>query len=420
MRQNSSKPNLPFLRRVGASFAGLVLALAGWGCGQGALEAAEISLRKQCEVDGPIVTIADVAVVIADGRDEVERIGAIELFPTPAAGRPRVLHVQEIRDLLILRGVDLLDHRFSGASQVTIQSGGQGHAREPGPMLASTTRRIRRELSEAIAAYLDTQAGNQGAWDVAVQADEEQLRVLHEVQGPYRIAGGKSPWVGRQRFQVNVEGRPQGSLTVYAEVSLPPSIVVAVRAIPRGALIRAGDVQLQPGGRNIGADEALSSLDEAVGCEATQGIAAGKILTHDAVRAPLMVRRGEVVTVYVRSPAIEIRTTGRVRDDGSMGELVAVESLLNRKRYFARVCGVQEVEVYGRAKQTAAEPAVGARPSEAVAGSATPVPTPKPVAQPVSTPRAASYQPRGRTPAAGHSSSQEIAGFSMFRTGGSQ
>lgn len=43
-----------------------------------------------------------------------------------------------------------------------------------------------------------------------------------------------------------------------------------------------------------------------------------------------------------------------------MGDLITVESLDNRKSFFARVCGVQEVEIFAQAVKTE-EPAPLAR-----------------------------------------------------------
>ena len=75
-------------------------------------------------------------------------------------------------------------------------------------------------------------------------------------------------------------------------------------------------------------------------------------VSSDCLRPPLAVHRGEVVTVYAQSGAIRIRTNARSRDEGSVGELVAVESLLNRSTYYARVSGIREVEVYARPTQS--------------------------------------------------------------------
>ena len=72
-----------------------------------------------------------------------------------------------------------------------------------------------------------------------------------------------------------------------------------------------------------------------IGKEATQAIAAGKPLTQNAIRPQVLVRRGEVVTVWARASGIRIRTMARARDDGGDGELVAVETLTDRGTFFA-------------------------------------------------------------------------------------
>jgi flagella basal body P-ring formation protein FlgA len=77
-------------------------------------------------------------------------------------------------------------------------------------------------------------------------------------------------------------------------------------------------------------------------------VPAGKVLTADALRTALWVRRGEVVSVYARTAGIQIRTAARARDDGSQGDLVSVESLLDHSAFYARVSGMREVEVYAR------------------------------------------------------------------------
>ena len=72
-------------------------------------------------------------------------------------------------------------------------------------------------------------------------------------------------------------------------------------------------------------------------------------------RHRLAVHRGEVVSVLARAGGIRIRTNARAREEGSVGELVAVESLLNRSTYYARVSGTREVEVFARPPQVANE-----------------------------------------------------------------
>ena len=127
-------------------------------------------------------------------------------------------------------------------------------------------------------------------------------------------------------------------------MTVPAAVVATVRSLPRGT-VSADDLELQ----NDGLDDAsggFHTIEEVIGRETTRAVAAGRSLSQDSLRAPLLVRRGEVVTVYVQGSGIRIRTNARAREDGSQGDLVSVDSLLNRKTYFTHVTGVREVEVY--------------------------------------------------------------------------
>jgi flagella basal body P-ring formation protein FlgA len=126
-------------------------------------------------------------------------------------------------------------------------------------------------------------------------------------------------------------------------------VVAAVRSLPRGAILRAGDLTMVNGNSGDGGNGSFASIEEVVGKQATKVIAEGKILTPDALQSPLMVRRGDVVTVYARTAGIRIHTTARAKDDGAMGDLVSVESMTDRKQFTARVSGPREMEVFAQA-----------------------------------------------------------------------
>jgi len=181
------------------------------------------------------------------------------------------------------------------------------------------------------------------------------------------VSGGRAPWSGPQVFELQVD-TPTGSetLRIEAKVESLPAVVVAARSLPPGTVIRPGDVRLETGivpqdGRNC-----FHRIEQVVGHETTRALPAGVVLERQCVRAPLLVHRGEVVTVYSRAAGIRVRTTARARDDASLGELVEVESLWSRDRYLARVCGLQEVEVFARPAQAAVTARVPAPASSTV------------------------------------------------------
>jgi len=195
---------------------------------------------------------------------------------------------------------------------------------------------------------------------VEFQLTGDQAHAITAAAQNPSVSGGVPPWIGAQRMMVTVVGTA-GPVAFPLDVQLahPTVVAVAARGLTRGSVIRPEDIVLSgnvaPGEQGNG----FRSTEELIGREVTKGVAEGRVIDRGDVRAPVVVRRGDVVTVYARSPGIRIKTLARARDDGGVGDLVGLESLYDRKTFFARVCGVQEVEIYARAVQAEETAAVG-------------------------------------------------------------
>jgi len=344
-RCNESKTRRTAIRWISAALAGFVIA-------QGA-RAADIRLRAEAVPAGPVVTLGDVADVLANDGDQAARLRAIELFPGPAAGAQRFVRVREIQDLLLLRGVNLAEHQLSGASQVIVR--GSDRPANDNAVSAAEERKALSKLREAITTYLRDRLSPDEAFSVEASLPAGAARLLADYSGTLTVRGGSAPWKGHQRFEL-ILGGPQGGeqFEIEAQVRLVPQAVVAVRPLARGAVIGLGDVELRRV-EGEAAGDMFFSIEEVLGRETMRAVTANRPLLRDALRSPLLVRRGDVVTVYARSPGIQVRTTARAKDDGAEDDLIAVESFQTRKVFLARVCGVREAEVFAQAPRVEAE-----------------------------------------------------------------
>ncbi|MBN1912618.1 MAG: flagellar basal body P-ring formation protein FlgA [Pirellulales bacterium] len=317
-------------------------------------QAAEVTIRGECEVAGAVVTLGDVARIASADPDEVQRLSAMELFPTPAGGRQRFVRQREIQDVLLARGVHLGRHRFSGSSQVTVRRAAAEQTTQGNALAPSLHRRMETRVSDAIVEYLRTSAGDE-PWMASVQLTAAQSRLVSGVRNEITVSGGQTPWLGNQTFEVTVNqpGKPAERFSADARVTLPAAMVVTNRALHRGEMISPSDVRLERLDPAVPIEGALGSLDEVVGQETTRAIPEGKPVVKDSISAPLLVRRGEIVTVTASSGGVRVTTNARAKADGSKGELVAVESLHDRSAYFARVSGLRAVEVFAGVVRTA-------------------------------------------------------------------
>jgi flagella basal body P-ring formation protein FlgA len=360
--------------RVSIVVGAAAVALASWAT---ASTAAVIALRPQAMPESTVVRLGDVADVRAESSQEAARLAALPLMPAPAAGTRRYLRMREVQDLLAAHGEELGRLNFRGETVIEVASPAavdptaddeQGITRErrraawlgtasatvaPVSIQQPTARlvELRDELRRIIVAHLERTAGQEGQWHVEPKVSNRHLQLLPAAASPPSCEGGKPPWTGAQRFIISFPtAQGDAKFAVAAEVTRPQSVVVAVRPIERGGVVTAAHVEVQE--RDdlppaVGRRVPIESVEGLLGMEAARVIQAGQVIFSDDVQAPLLVKRGEEVTVYARGGGIQVRTLARARQDGARGELVPVESLETRERYDAVVVGLRAAVVFG-------------------------------------------------------------------------
>ena len=262
--------------------------------------ATEIRLKLRTESRGSVVLLGDIAelkddeaksgLAGGDAATTAASLARIELFPAPGMSKSRTVRRREIRELLGLHGIDLQTVRFAGATAVVIQTRQRPRLRiQPATNSAATTRSL------------------SAAQPIAAGSRQEPVTEL---------------------------------------------VLAAVRDLQRGEIIHKTKVTLIP----IPVDGKESLLargiqpvlhpEEAIGMEVTRPIAANQPLDARTLKRPLIVRRGDLVTVTSRAPGVSVQTVARATENAALGDLLVLESVPNRKRYTARVTGNQEAEVY--------------------------------------------------------------------------
>jgi flagella basal body P-ring formation protein FlgA len=137
---------------------------------------------------------------------------------------------------------------------------------------------------------------------------------------------------------------PAGFLTSAAEAS--EMVVVTRRNLNRGDIIRDVDVELQPIDSKANRLQLAMERQAVVGMEVLSPIREGQSIALQQLRKPLLVKRREVIRVRARAAGVQVTTSARATEDGSLGDLIMVQSLENREMYPAHVTGSQQVEVY--------------------------------------------------------------------------
>lgn len=338
--------------------------------------ATTIALRETVEMSTNVVRLGDVANIASSDPAEIRRLSTLPLMPAPANGGRRFLRQREIADLLAAHGVDLRSVAIDGADQVAVQGGPaaapaqsttitptsttrlnrraallEGHvtAAQPAQLDSQAIARLNDDVRSLIARHLKTKFREASHYEIHCDVPQRHIMLLHSATSPPVCEGGTAPWTGQQRFELSFN-TPSGpaKFHVYAEI-VPPAKPVAVttRAMARGDVITAADIELQDVGRVPTSDRRLpfDSIETLIGMEVRQAIPSGSIVMSDAVQSPILVKRGELITVSSQSGGIRVRTTAKALQDRSRGELVQVESLETKQKFDARVIGIREAAV---------------------------------------------------------------------------
>jgi flagella basal body P-ring formation protein FlgA len=178
-----------------------------------------------------------------------------------------------------------------------------------------------------------------------VAAPDPRLRLV-DCPAPLAAAltgAGRLP--GRAVVRVSCPGAPGWSVHLPVQVQASGAVLVAARPLPRGYRLQAGDLRRQT--VELGALGGQYLLDEAaaVGQALRRGVGAGERLTPALLQAPLLVRRGDPVTLQIRSAQVVIRAGGKALGNGAAGERVAVENPSTRRVVYGTVTGDGQVTV---------------------------------------------------------------------------
>lgn len=153
----------------------------------------------------------------------------------------------------------------------------------------------------------------------------------------------------RQGGSITVHTRCPGpvnwALYVPAKVAVYRPVVVATRSLGRGHRLARSDLELAE--RNTGQlrQGFVTELASAAGQELRRPLGAGDPVRLGLLQAPLVVERGDRVSLRAKTGNIVVHTQGTALGSGRTGEQVRVRNDSSERVVRGRITGPGEVEV---------------------------------------------------------------------------
>ena len=295
--------------------SGLVAIAAGFA---GATEAGRITVQRTAVVTGPTIKLGDLARL----EGSAEALADVDFGPSPSASAPRRLEGEAILRRLQAAGMDASATRYMIPASVRVERTAQEVSVE------EIRTAVLNVASDALPAG-ETIRDLEVAGPVRIPAGPYEARVSTTAQGR----------PGRRRFEVQLvnEGTVLANVPVTARTEARGPVVVTKQSIPRGVVLTSNDVAVVQRNQHDVPDDALTAPEQAIGMETKVAFAAAAPLPRAALAAPVVVKKGDLVTMLIETPVMRLSVAGEALEAGAVGGGIRVMNRASKQTVAGKV-----------------------------------------------------------------------------------
>ncbi|PVB59293.1 flagellar basal body P-ring formation chaperone FlgA [Labrenzia sp. 011] len=316
----------------------MALLLAGLAGGMSLAEDRPV-LRSQ------VLTLSEI-VTVGDFYSNAGLLGSKPLFRSPDMGTSGNVDADVVAARARAAGLEFAS--TDGLRTVVVHRGATRFDRDRLEVL------VRSALAERNAGI------DADSLDVRLVQAPDEILADPKISDPVRI--DRVDWSQSSgRFTLNISVAVEhGTRPVTLSGTAVEMIEVATLAQPlrRGDILNEDDVAIIRLPRNKVPAGAILDADEIAGKEARTGLRPNAPLTRNDFRSPILISRGEKVTVTYEMAGMKLTSRAQAMDDGAKGDVIDVMNLHSRRIVPAIVSSRGQVRVH------AANPVIASLNSE--------------------------------------------------------
>lgn len=201
-----------------------------------------------------------------------------------------------------------------------------------------------RALRQAVEGFMQTQTddllaryGRDSRVEFSVVDIDPRLNVSDCPQTLAMTLKRQTNLSSRQSVEVRCNSTNGWSVYVPVDIAIFRPVVSVISTLPVNATIRAGDVQLVETDITRLNGRYLTRIDEVVGMAAKRPLIAGSAVNTEQLAQPVLIKRGEAVTIIAEVDGLSVRMPGVAMADGRRGEPIQVKNSTTARMVDAQV-----------------------------------------------------------------------------------
>lgn len=183
---------------------------------------------------------------------------------------------------------------------------------------------------------------------------------LSSIPDPIKIADGKEHDISITNLAFNRHTKtftariyaPHGlgtesrSLVLSGRIYEMVTVPVLTRSLARKDVIQPRDVSWKRLSATAHANgTVITEIDDAIGMEIKRPLRAGHAIRSRDLKKPVLVGRGDLVLLEMRTRAMSLTSRGKALEDGSLGESIRIENMQSKRTITGTVVGHRTVKV---------------------------------------------------------------------------
>ena len=292
-----------------------------------------VTVKKRVEIKGKEIRLNDLAVITGPDGALKRDLGQVFITNAPPPGRNIKIQRDYIAHRLRASGLPLNLVKWNL------------------PQTVFVTRASRTLKADFVRKVLDaycsrTEPYKSGDWEL-VNLKTGQLPVIPVGELTYKVVPESSSNAVRITLTIylNVNGEAAGKVRASARINLFGRVAVAVRTMEKGSVIKASDLKIARVNLNRVRKSVIRDPRQALGMSCRRRIHQGQPVFERDLIKHAAVKRGDMVTIVAESGALRVSTAGRAKENGSVGDNIAVINLNSKKVIMAQIVDQSTVRV---------------------------------------------------------------------------
>jgi len=294
-----------------------------------------ITVAEQATVQGPVITLGDLAQITGDDTAHIQSLRQVKLGSAPAPGNSLFLTSQ----LLVMRLGGVVNEQgivWNIPASITVTTGSQ--------VVAAKT------IADAASAVIKQTIGskiNEADMTVTLLSPLQDVvvplgHIAIAVDLPYGIRYS-TPTIAR--VNISTDSKPASQFNVNFAIKHYQPVVVAAKPIGGRQILQPDDLRYERMDISRLGPGYFTDINKVAGLMLRRPLTAGTIVNDNSLEKPVVVKSGSTINLIARIGDIEVRTVGKALQNGAEGAVIRVQNINSKKIVSARVLDDTAVQV---------------------------------------------------------------------------